>query len=79
MYRIVHLSKDADNDTRVSRAVEIADRYQENMMDTRRRKLDEANYIRAMYSGDAKRIDKARKQIVDRQHTRNTYMGLNEG
>ena len=48
-------------------------------MATRRRRLDEANLLRATYSGNKDAIDKARKQIVDRQHSRNTYMGLNNG
>ena len=77
--RIVNLSSDPDNDPRVDRAFDIASRYQENMMNTRRRRLDEARYMMAYYSGDEHAVDKARKQIVDRQHSRRTYMGLNEG
>lgn len=79
MYRIIHLSKHADSDPRVERAIEIADRYQENMMNTRRRKLDEAKYLRAYYSGDEEAMDAARKQIVDRQHSRRVYMGMSNG
>lgn len=79
VYRIVHLSKDPDNDPRVMRAIETADRYQENMMNTRQRAKDVANYLRATYSNDQTLIDQARKQIVDRQYSRRTYLGLTNG
>lgn len=79
LYRIVRLSKDPDNDPRVERAMDIAGRYQENMMNTRRRYQDYASLRRAEMSGNSSAVDAARKRIVDRQYSKRQYMGLNNG
>ena len=79
LYRIVHLSPNADTDPRVDRAVEIASRYQRNMMATRQRNKDVMRLVNAHRQGDINAENKARKQIVDRQYSRRTYMGLTNG
>lgn len=79
MFRIVYLSKDPDNDPRVDRAYDIASRYQENMMNTKRRWRDVANLLKADRSGNEEAIDEARRRIIDRQYSKRQYMGMNGG
>ena len=76
LYRIMDSGASME---RVARAQRVYERYWESMSKTKSFQKDNYEMQKAFASGNAREYNRRDDILMDRQYSRNTYMGLNNG